>query len=661
MTKAQLQTDIREMDKQLANETLPSGVRKALQSARDKARSLVEKGKSDEGAAVKKPSLKPTKKDSLDDCEEILERYKIKVNKDKKRAKKRERQGKPKELTVSETVNKAARTVGKKVRKKEDAGESVTKKEAEATIQQVLSLVKKLVQGMDSEADQRGFIKSLIEALTDAYRHLQLKAETGIHLQGSDKGGQMRIYHYHTQHFNVSLGARQYFEYILAQDPSGEKSKSLIIAMAQDVDDMLGKARTAQLVDEITKEAFIYAAGKLMRAMYWSYGIVQAIEGNRADPHKWYPGFLAQDLYIIANKTQKTDKSLEIAEKGMRFTTAKEQAKANADFKATEKAVKEAGGDMLPESVNWVTFDLNGRRYEIVQKDNGYELHLLSYFDDFFERKMGNSEDPMVLVQMAAERKEEGGKVEYKHPGIIYAGMDDPQVNGLSDFDLEAVNSTLSLDHEGSDQEIIDFFVEELDMNRGKAEYLVNKYRPRFLKEPLFQLDKETFDIKEAGGRMKSSRLSPAAQKAYDRYMALYNEGKSLQEKQNIRNHILVNKSPKTKAGLAEFSGYRQFMDDTRKVTRAEGGKVRFSDKVKHVEKKLLGKPVPKKYQNKETGKRYTKKSATIAAEKIIGAQVSNEKKGRTPKMLLGGIALHTPPAISLMGDQDNLSIHGAG
>ncbi len=667
MTKVQLQTDISAMDKQLGNPELPAGVRKALQTARDKAQEALDKGKYDkEGPATKKATKltpKQTNKGNLDDCEEILNRYKVKVEKNKRRAAKREKQGKPKELSVSETVGKAARAVGKKVKKKENAGKSVTKTEAGATVQPVLSLVKKLVGGMDSEADQRGFIKTLIDHLTEEYRHLHVKAETGMYTGEPGKTGQLHIYHYHTQHFNVSAGARRYFEYILAQDPSGERSKSLIIAMARDVDDMLGIARTAQLLDEVTEEQFIYAAGKLMRAMYWSYGIVQAIEGNRADPHKWYPGFLAQDLYVVANKTKRADRPLIIAEEGHRLYLSKEREKVKSDLAAAEISIKKAGGQTVVKNNGSVSFDINGRLYEIARKDNGYELLALSYFDDYWAKPLAKAEKPADLVEKAAgSKKEEGGKVAADtHPGLNLGGMDDPQVNSLSTPQLDGVNDSLSNNENAPDQEIIMHLIEEYGIDAQQAGYLVGTYRPLFQTDPLFQLEKAySEDRKEAGRRMELDKLSPSAQTTYDECMNRFNKAKNAAEKCKIRQEYLIQPVAVDKVGLPEYEGVTKFLDDTRDYAE-RGRKVKFSDKVTAVANELKGKEIPKKYQTKGGAKHYTKKTATKAAKNIIGAQVAGRDKPRSRKMLLGGIALSTPPAISLMGDQDNLSIHGAG
>ncbi len=868
MTKAKLVTDIEEMDKQLKNSELPPSVRKALQAARDNAQSMIDKGEFDKDLpgkkALKPAAVKSPKAGTMEDCEEIIKRYEKKVKKDKARANKREKAGKPKELTVAETVNKAAKSVGKKIKEKEEKGKSLSKRDSAMAVNSVMALVRKINGGIEDKKDQLQFLDDLIEALTasrethrprsmasggifeetpqltsyeqyvfdrfgkqfgefyvatepneeldkkgmmqilpaewekavkewgylhdkpytkipgekdntpfdlfvmkniglrrrqyyvsdipidslesmgetqvtprrynalvnDFFKRSQMeeggktssegesmteyekhlfdkagirwnkfyvarennrdldetgmkrispsqweyvtsswhpkhknrwlntpserdeeplfkfiKEKTGlsykqfyvsdvpeehyeklgmtritnrqnfdliqefdrIHQIGKYKPNEqrpvpnvavanMRIFHYHTEHFNVSPGARQFFEYILSQDPSGERTKSLVVAMAKDVDDMLGKTRTALLVDEITEQDFITAAGKLMRAMYWSYGIVQAINGSQADPHKWYPGFLAKDLYIIAKKTTKSGKMPEIAQTGSHLYLHKEKAKVAKDLIATEAAIKDAGGSMRVESVNWVTFDMNGRLYEIARRDNKYQLNVLSYFDEFFEKKIDVSEDPVDLVKIAAGRKEEGGPVgeKMRHPGITYGGMGDQYVEKLSDKDLDQINSTLSNDDEGTDEEIIEFFMDELDLDQETAKYLVTTYRPLFNTNPLFEIDK-----------------------------------------------------------------YR-----SREGENREGGKVTFADKVTAVKKNLEGKPVPVKFQNGKTGKRYTKKSAEAAAKKIIGSRVLDKKKPAkkgAKKMLLGGIALNTPGAISLMGDQDNLSIHGAG
>lgn len=57
-----------------------------------------------------------------------------------------------------------------------------------------------------------------------------------------------------------------------------------------------------------------------------------------------------------------------------------------------------------------------------------------------------------------------------------------------------------------------------------------------------------------------------------------------------------------------------------------DGGKVKFKDKVNAVAEKLKGQPVPEKHQ-KEYGKKYSKKTATESAQKIIGAKERKEKK----------------------------------
>ncbi len=54
-------------------------------------------------------------------------------------------------------------------------------------------------------------------------------------------------------------------------------------------------------------------------------------------------------------------------------------------------------------------------------------------------------------------------------------------------------------------------------------------------------------------------------------------------------------------------------------IEYAKGGKVKFSDKVKAITKKLEGSKVPAKYRKTE-GKRFTKKTATKAAKNIAGS-----------------------------------------
>lgn len=545
MKKSVLESDIKKIDQQLKNQQLPANVRSALESARKKAQKQLEDGAFDKevAAAPKTPANKSTgkKTSAEEDCEEILSRYRKQKKVKKERVEKRERAGKPKDLTVTETIDKAAKSVGKKVQKKEDQDKPITKKESQAAINQAVELVKKLVEGMGTPREKRRFINHLIESITHEFHEVgekdtfvqfmekkgykrwylsnhpiarrdeagskrinnstyealerewkegtALKAEKGLHV----KGKQMHIFHYHTQHFDISPEAQKYFQRILNEEPVAEKHKALIVAMARDVDDLLGKVKTTKLTDETDKESFIYAAGKAMRAMYWSYGIIMAIDGADADPHSRYPSFLAQDLYVVANHTRKEP-------------------------------------------------------------------------------------SPKIMGR---------GGLSGRHPGLHWEEGDEV-VEQLSEIELDQVNDSLSNDENSSDEEIVDFWTAE-GIDKEVAIHIVKKYRPKFRTDPLFQLEQKDED------------------------------------------------------------------DVKKPIKKERGGKVKFKGKVDAISKELEGKPVPKQYQKTE-GKRFTKKTAKDAARRIAGSMERKGKGGR--KMLLGGVALHTPANISLLGDQNNLDIH---
>lgn len=548
MTKSKLAGEIKQIKKSLEDTGLPSDVRAALEKALKKAESMLESGQYDqpkpkskkentyvhpeaaksnawiaflekkgygsdagkrwylsntpiaryEEAGSKRISRKEYarleaefeksfEKSPLEDCQEILRKHRASQKKDEQRRSKRERAGKPPELTVVETVGKAAKAVAGKVKKKVKADKSLTKTESEAAQKKIMDLVESILQGMGSHLERLKFITDLHTKLRLRSGKLAVngkKAAAGAHVEGGMRSGQLRIFHYKTQHFDICPDAKVYFERLLA-NPESEGHQTIVIAMAKDVDEMLGKVKEAGTSDQVDREFFVAAAGHLMRAMYWSYGMVESIEGKSADPHKWYPGFLAGELYQVAEKTAKP------------------------------------GGHQT-------------------MADGGIAL------------KIDNSGDFPV--------------------------GHDPALNHLDQQDLDKINTVLSTELDGSDTDVREI-LDENGIPEPVALHVVTVWRDAFLRFSGFQLTKTS-------------------------------------------------------------------------AKKAKGGKVKFKDKVKAVEKELEGKPVPKKFQ-KESGKQYTKKTATEAARKIIGAQ--NKKK---KKYLLGGIAIHSPASISLLGDRDNLLIH---
>lgn len=566
MKKSVLQSDIKKIDEQLKNQQLPAEVRKALASAKEEAQKILEAGifDAEKSGAAKAPAKKnPSGKavSPLEDCEEILARYRKKNEKEAVRAKKRERAGKPPELTVAETIGKAAKSVAKKVKKKKEEDKPLTDDEVVAAVDQVIALVRKLAPGMGTEMEKRRFFRLLINNLTYEVNDIKpKKAEKGMHL----KGAQMQIFHYHTLHFDISPKAHEYFRHILNQEPITEKNKSVVIAMARDVDELLGKVKGTAFTDAFDKIEFIQATGYVMRAMYWNYAIAQALSAGNEHPNAWYPGFLAHDLYVIANHTKKE----------------------------TDPKIMEKGG-------------LTGR-----------------------------------------------------HPGIEYAEGDEV-VESLTDDQLRTVNDSLSNDENTSDSEMARMWA-GMGIPKAKGKHIISKYRDKFRTNPFFELEKErTVDITPKMKEYEESRLKE--------HLSGYAYGnKSLAEKKRYRGHIKAileiggNSYPDDPEVQARRRASRRFLElteeDVKGAKKEKGGAVKFRDKVHAIEKKLEGKPVPKKYQQTE-GKKFTKKTATAAARRIAGSMEKNTKK-KTKKMLLGGVALHTPLNISSLGDLNNLDIH---
>lgn len=316
MTKKTLEKEIKHIKGELADKGLPADVRKTLEKALAKAEAMLEKEEYDQPfSGSKRPSkIKDKAHDdvtsSLDDCEEILAKYRKRREKEEHRTAKRERAGKPAELTIPETVKKAAGAVKTKVEKKKESGKKVTVPEVDASRTQIVDMVKKLLEALPTEKERHSFVSGLIAELRDLDVE---KAEKGTRTKGEPmKGQQMRIFHYKTEYFDISPEAREYFKRILENEPAAEKHKHVIMAMARDVDDLLGHLKASVYADKLGKQDFMYAVGKLMRAMYWSHGVVEAVDGPNADPGHRYPSFLAHDMYLIANHTEKSDERFKL-------------------------------------------------------------------------------------------------------------------------------------------------------------------------------------------------------------------------------------------------------------------------------------------------------------------------------------------------------------
>ena len=544
-----MESEIAEIKEQLKDRDIPAEMRSVLEKALQKAESMLEKREYDQVGKKPAPAKNGTKKTGrspLEDCQEILAKYHRQKTKGKQRVEKRKRQGKPPELTVTETVKKAAKSISKKVEKKEEKGKSITAVEAGAASEQIISIAKKILDGLSDKEEKLYFLSGILVELTLMRTGIKnsksAKAQKGMHLEGSPAAkGNIRILHYKTENFDISPAAREYFIRIIANEDSIMRHKTLVVAMARDVDDLLGKVKQVDLTDRASKEEFVAATASLMRAMFYLSGIVQAIEGGVfGDPHKWYPGFLSHDLYVVANHMQQTERKVEIKEKG-------------------------------------------GKLFHSAQK----------------------AKDTKIFVI------EEGKIVETTLYDHVVASADE-------------VTSPRGI--------MTKIFVEEFQEPSGKLE------------------DTTMWALNEwNGSKIKTLDVYDTEEEAEDEWFSrIYKYDFSRDDQRDTRFFHTMDEA-------------QMQLEEDEKYKMKKGGEVKFQDKVDAVEQSLEGKPVPKKYQ-KESGKRYTKKTATAAARRIIGAQVTGrgERKGKR-KMLLGGVTIQTPPTIGALADHNNLDVHNVG
>jgi len=117
---------------------------------------------------------------SLERCKEILAKYNDKKKTDAKRVEKRKRAGKPVELTPSETIKKAAKSVKTKVVEM-DKGLKVS--EEASIIRGILDSVVSAMSGIKDSVRKKMFIGKIIEGLRKLEKGVRLKtAEHGMYL-----------------------------------------------------------------------------------------------------------------------------------------------------------------------------------------------------------------------------------------------------------------------------------------------------------------------------------------------------------------------------------------------------------------------------------------------------------------------------------------------
>jgi hypothetical protein len=117
---------------------------------------------------------------SLERCKEILAKYNDKKKSDAKRVEKRKKAGKPAELTPSETIKKAAKSVKTKVVEM-DKGLKVS--EEASIIRGILDSVVSAMSGIKDSHRKKMFIGKIIEGLRKLEKGVRMKtAEDGMYL-----------------------------------------------------------------------------------------------------------------------------------------------------------------------------------------------------------------------------------------------------------------------------------------------------------------------------------------------------------------------------------------------------------------------------------------------------------------------------------------------
>lgn len=140
---------------------------------------VVEKitAKKTEKVAVKKVEKKSGNKSVLDDCKEILKKYKLKKANDAERIEERAKKGKPAVLTPSETIQKSAQAVKGKILDMKDKG--ISKSEVSKLSTGIIATVKSTLAGILDISEKHKFIKEIISELNKVNSSLPKSAEHG--------------------------------------------------------------------------------------------------------------------------------------------------------------------------------------------------------------------------------------------------------------------------------------------------------------------------------------------------------------------------------------------------------------------------------------------------------------------------------------------------
>jgi hypothetical protein len=696
-TNKKLEAEIAALKKALSNKDLPADQRELLEEALNKAEAHLAKGEAPTGKKEPGKKKEPERKSDLEDCEDIIRKAREARKKAEERVAKRKKAGKPPELTVPETVKKAAKAVEKKVEKKEEEEKPVTKAEAEATVDQIIALVEKIMEGLPNGSQRLAFIHAIINRIQKMEKPGSKKADRGMHM-GSIRKGQMRILHYKTENFEVSPHAHKLFEKILEHEDLLQHQKANVISMARSIDDLLGIVKSTRLKEHGDKKAFIEATGFVMLSMYRLHSIVQEL--NLTDSSGLYPSFLAQDLFIVANHTPKTEEKLKVMEDG-----------GMVMIEEGEGALSPAGQEQYHELMDQYDSMAGPRAKDDFCEHIRMLNQIAGSYDELTPEQEATRAARERFLTETGHKMEEGGYIAVME---IVPIEDTMKQGGATDNKIEiSVEGTVANVHnyngllaaqsdlikelqkdyigEKSHDEIRDHTYEVL---REKITFPANT-NARDRQKVLINLTLDTMakaagreGIYKEGGKIHENQrevLSAQGEDFYEEIMAAYQARKTDAAREDYRNHI---RDMRNMAKKDEEKGFMVFRHEPTEVAAFDkflmvtdpemkkGGKVKFKDKVEAIEKKLKGTAIPAKFK-KGLGKakRYTAKTAHAAAQRIVGAMESGENglrhtldkarnslkngKGKSKKrMLFGGITVGAPAGISSLGDQDNLNIH---
>lgn len=523
------------------------------------------------------------------------------------------------------------------------------------------------------------------------------QAEHGMHT-GTSRKGQMRILHYKTENFEISPAAHAIFEKILKQEDLLHNQKANVISMARSVDDFLGIVKRTKLREEGDKRMFVEATGHVMLAMYRLQAIVQALD--LSDASELYPSFLAQDLFIVANHTRKTDEKLKIMEEGGLVLV-----------EVGEGALSPAGQDLYLELMDEYDSMAGPRAKEDFCEHVRMLNRIASGYDDRTPEQEATRAGRARFLAETDHRMEAGGfiavmeivpiedtmkqggatdnKIEISVEGNVmnvhnYNGLQAAQMNLIRELQRDYIGTK---DHDATRDHTYDVLKDKIIFPEGTSERNRQKVLANLTLDTMAKAVGREGIYKEGGKVHEHQReaLTSQGEDFYEEIMAAYRSRGTDAAREDYRTHI---RDMRNMAKKDEDNGYRVFsrepaevaaFDKFLMVTDSEmkkGGHVKFKDKVQAIEKKLEGAKIPAKFRKgMGKAKKYTAKTAHAAAQRIVGAMESGEKglretldkarnsvkktKGKgKKKMLFGGITVGAPAGISSLEDQDNLNIH---